>query len=174
MNRDRRRQALVKLLQLIRQDLDRERRGKQGVENLARALQQTPTFGAEDSQQNVTEKLHHMRSMLTYLEAMRYKVQSALAELDGRTRGGHPLAAHIQVTRDRQGLQQSVLKVPPWVREESLDRLAGDSPDWTDRGTADGNSVQPDSDFALYKLIIEKGVRTVTTNSGGTIFNRIH
>ncbi|PSN41936.1 hypothetical protein C0J52_06427 [Blattella germanica] len=140
MNRDRRRQALVKLLQLIRQDLDRERRGKQGVENLARALQQTPTFGAEDSQQNVTEKLHHMRSMLTYLEAMRYKVQSALAELDGRTRGGHPLAGHIQVTRDRQGLQQSVLK-------ESLDRLAGDSPDWTDRGTADGNSVQPDSDF---------------------------
>jgi hypothetical protein len=53
-------QALVKLLQLIRQDLDRERRGKQGVENLARALQQTPTFGAEDSQQNVTEKLHHV------------------------------------------------------------------------------------------------------------------
>lgn len=147
MNRDRRRQALVKLLQLIRQDLDRERRGKQGVENLARALQQTPTFGAEDSQQNVTEKLHHMRSMLTYLEAMRYKVQSALAELDGRARGGHPLAAHIQMTRDRQGLQQSVLKVPPWVREESLDRIAGDSPDWTDRGTADGNSVQPDSDF---------------------------
>jgi hypothetical protein len=147
MNRDRRRQALVKLLQLIRQDLDRERRGKQGVENLARALQQTPTFGSEDSQQNVTEKLHHMRSMLTYLEAMRYKVQSTLAELDGRARFGHPLAAHIQVTRDRQGLQQSVLKVPPWVREESLDRLAGDSPDWTDRGTADGNSVQPDSDF---------------------------
>lgn len=54
-------QALVKLLQLIRQDLDRERRGKQGVENLARALQQTPTFGSEDSQQNVTEKLHHVR-----------------------------------------------------------------------------------------------------------------
>lgn len=53
-------QALVKLLQLIRQDLDRERRGKQGVENLARALQQTPTFGTEDSQQNVIEKLHHV------------------------------------------------------------------------------------------------------------------
>jgi len=52
-----------------------------------------------------------MRSMLTYLEAMRYKVQGALAELDGRARVGHPLAAHIQVTRDRQGLQQSVLKV---------------------------------------------------------------
>jgi hypothetical protein len=41
----------------------------------------------------------------------------------------------------------TIMQVPPWVREESLDRLAGDSPDWTDRGTADGNSVQPDSDF---------------------------
>ncbi|GLH02880.1 Drebrin-like protein [Gryllus bimaculatus] len=147
MNRERRRQALVKILQLIRQDLERERRGKQGVESLARALQQTPNFGAEDSQQNLSEKLHHMRSMLTYLEAARYKVHSALAEIDGRARGSHPLAPHIQVTRDKQGLQQSVLKVPPWVRKESLDQLAGDSPDWTDRGAGDGNSVQPDSDF---------------------------
>ncbi|KAG8233678.1 hypothetical protein J437_LFUL014120 [Ladona fulva] len=136
MNRERRRQNLVKLLQLIRSDVERERRGKQGVENLARALQQTPTFGSQDSQQNVTEKLHHMCSMLTYLEAARYKVQSALAELDGRQRAPHPLAPHITVTRDRQGLQQSVLKLS-----------AGDSPDWTDRGKADGNSVQPDSDF---------------------------
>lgn len=60
MNRDRRKQSLVKLLQLIRQDLERERRGKQGVENLQRALQQTPNFGAEESQQNVDEKLHHV------------------------------------------------------------------------------------------------------------------
>jgi len=48
-------------MQLIKQDLERERRSKQGVENLARALQQTPNFGAEDSQQNVTEKLHHVK-----------------------------------------------------------------------------------------------------------------
>lgn len=60
MNRDRRKQALMKLLQLIRQDLERERRGKEGVENLQRALQQTPNFGAEESQQNVDEKLHHV------------------------------------------------------------------------------------------------------------------
>lgn len=60
MNRERRKQALVKLLQLIRQDLEREKRGKQGVENLQRALQQTPNFGAEESQQNVDEKLHHV------------------------------------------------------------------------------------------------------------------
>ncbi|XP_039280905.1 uncharacterized protein LOC111059427 isoform X2 [Nilaparvata lugens] len=145
MNKERRRQALYKILQLIRQDLERERRGKQGVENLARALKQTPNFGTEDSQQNVTEKLHHMRSMLAYLEAARYKVQSSVCELEGQPKSNHPLSSHIQVTRDRQGFQQSILKLPPWVRTESVDIV--ESPDWTDRGAADGNSVQPDSDF---------------------------
>lgn len=53
-------QALINLLQLIRADLERERRGKVGVENLARALKQTPTFASEDSQQNVHDKLHHV------------------------------------------------------------------------------------------------------------------
>lgn len=49
--------------------------------------------------------------MLTYLEASRYKVQNALAELDSRPRSGHALAPYITVTRDKSGLQQSVLKV---------------------------------------------------------------
>ncbi len=42
-----------------------------GVENLAKALRETPKFGGEESQQDVSEKLQHMRSMLTYLEACR-------------------------------------------------------------------------------------------------------
>ena len=52
-----------------------------------------------------------MRAMLTYLEAARYKVQSVLAELEGRPHQPHPLSSHIVVHRDRQGLQQSILKV---------------------------------------------------------------
>lgn len=60
MNRERRKQALVKLLQLIRQDIDRERKSKVGLENLSKAIKQTPNFGAEDSQQSVTEKLYHV------------------------------------------------------------------------------------------------------------------
>ena len=55
-----------------------------------------------------------MRSMLTYLEAARYKVHGTLSELDGQSRASHPLAPHIQVTRDRQGFQQSILKVCWW------------------------------------------------------------
>lgn len=61
-----------------------------------------------------------MRSMLTYLEGARYKVQSALAELESKQRTSHPLAAHITITRDKSGLQQSVLKV--FIQEKKLKR----------------------------------------------------
>lgn len=53
-------QALNKLLRLVMQDLEKERRGKNGVENLARAFKQSPNFASDDSQQNVSEKLHHV------------------------------------------------------------------------------------------------------------------
>ncbi|XP_042220680.1 nostrin-like isoform X1 [Homarus americanus] len=160
MNRERRREALEKFIQMLKTDLERERRGKQGVENLAKALQETPTFGGEESQQDVNDKLQHdaynrlqhMKAMLAYLEAARYKVQSSLDELSNKPKMTHPLAKHIEVHRDKQGLTFSILKVPPWVRGNSVDvSPASDSPtgspNWNDRGTADGTSVQPDSDF---------------------------
>ncbi|CAK1588321.1 unnamed protein product [Parnassius mnemosyne] len=118
MNRERRKQALLKILQLVKQDIDRERKSKQGLEKLSMAMKQTPTFGNDDSQQNVADKLYHMRSMLTYLEAVRYKISASLSELDNRSPVQHPLATHIQIIRDKQGLQQSILKVPPWLQED--------------------------------------------------------
>ncbi|XP_037076232.1 LOW QUALITY PROTEIN: nostrin-like [Pollicipes pollicipes] len=120
MNRERRKKALEQFLQLIRQDVGRERRGKDGVENLAKAMQEAPHFGNEGSQKDVHEKLQHMRAMLAYLEASRYKIQVALAEVEGQTRPQHPLSKHIQHHKDRQGMTQSVLKVPNWVRLDPL------------------------------------------------------
>ncbi|XP_072931208.1 nostrin [Epargyreus clarus] len=118
MNRERRKQAILKILQLVKQDSERERKSMQGLEKLSMAIKQTPTFGNDDSQQNVADKLYHMRSMLTYLEAVRYKMTSSLSELDSRPPVQHPLATHIQIIRDKQGLQQSILKVPPWLQSD--------------------------------------------------------
>ena len=61
-----------RFLRVVKSDIDRETKGMGGVENLAKALQETPKFGGEESQQDVQEKLQHMRSMLTFLEATRY------------------------------------------------------------------------------------------------------
>ncbi|RXG72824.1 Nostrin [Armadillidium vulgare] len=153
MNKARRREALEKFLKLIRSDIERERRGKQGVENLAKALQETPNFGGEDSQQDVNDKLQNMKAMLAYLEASRYKVQTTLNDINCRPKVSHPLAKHIETHRDKQGLPISILKVPPWIKGTSPDisplseSPTIGSPNWNDRGTADGTSVQPDSDF---------------------------
>uniref|UniRef100_A0A182UT55 SH3 domain-containing protein n=1 Tax=Anopheles merus TaxID=30066 RepID=A0A182UT55_ANOME len=117
MNRERRKQSLVKLLQLIRQDLDRERRSRNGLKGFSQTLDKNG-----ESNQNIADKLYHIRSMLTYLEGARYKLQSALLELDHKPRSSHPLAQHIQITRDRTGLQTSVLKVPLWLKHEQDDQ----------------------------------------------------
>lgn len=64
MNRERRKQALVRVLHLIRQDLEREKRGREGLETLHRAFIKTPAFAADESTQNVTDKLLHVSFLL--------------------------------------------------------------------------------------------------------------
>lgn len=49
-----------------------------------------------------------------------------------------------------------------WVRKDSVE-LSADNIDWTDRGTADGNSVQPDSDFGEY-LVTSSNVAYYSKN----------
>lgn len=54
MNRERRKQALIKLLQLVRQDLERERRSRNGLRGISQQLN-----NSSDSQ-SITDKLYHV------------------------------------------------------------------------------------------------------------------
>ncbi|KAL9883458.1 nostrin isoform 2-T7 [Glossina fuscipes fuscipes] len=130
MNRERRKHALVKLLQLVKTDLERERRSRNGLKNLSQSL-------TNQENQNITDKLYHIRSMLTYLEGARFKLHSALLELDHKPRSSHPLAQHIQITRDRTGLQQSVLKVPLWLKNNDRINTSAGSTTGDDSGDYD-------------------------------------
>ncbi|XP_030569243.1 nostrin isoform X2 [Drosophila novamexicana] len=137
MNRERRKHSLIKLLQLVKTDLERERRSRDGLRGLSQSLN-------NQEHQNITDKLYHIRSMLTYLEGARLKLHSALLELDHKPRTTHPLAQHIQITRDRTGLQQSILKVPNWMKnndktqntstllsQDNSDAIADDEDDYS-------------------------------------------
>lgn len=53
MNRERRKASLVKLLQLVRQDLDRERQSRHGLKELAHTL-------TDNDNQNLADKLYHV------------------------------------------------------------------------------------------------------------------
>jgi len=81
--------------------VEREARGKRGVENLARALHDTPTFGGEESQLDVTEKLHHLKAMVAFLEMTKVKLHNALAELEPNRvqKVDHPLFKYLEVKR---------------------------------------------------------------------------
>lgn len=57
MNRERRKQSLVKLLQLIKQDLERERKSRSGLKGFSQ------TINNQDNQ-NITDKLYHVRTEL--------------------------------------------------------------------------------------------------------------
>lgn len=60
MRKERRREILQRFLNLLKHDMELERKGKQGVENLAKVFQETPTFGDAEAQQDVFEKLQHV------------------------------------------------------------------------------------------------------------------
>jgi len=136
MNKERRRESLSKLVGILKADIERERKGKAGVENLAKALQETPKFGGEDSQQDVQDKLQHMQAMLTYLEATRFKILNVMLDLEGKQRVSHPMAAYLDNIKDKQGLSQSILRVPSWFVADSQQVPL----EWEDRGTADGGA----------------------------------
>lgn len=92
-----------------------------------------------------------IRSMLTYLEGARFKLQSALLELDHKPRGSHPLAPHIQITRDRTGLQQSILKVPLWLKNSEEEKANNDIVvlNGSDSGTEASSTVDGKNDVVI-------------------------
>lgn len=61
MNRERRKHAIVKLLQLVRTDIERERKSRNGLKGI------TLTLNAQDNQ-NVADKLYHVKFLeMTYV-----------------------------------------------------------------------------------------------------------
>lgn len=121
MQLDRRKESLEKFLMMIMRDLEMERKGREGVENLARVFHETPRFGDEEAQADVQEKLRQLKQTLAFLEATRYKLQCVLLSLDGQLRPSHPLSAHIEQHRDKQGHPQSILKIPTWIARGGID-----------------------------------------------------
>ena len=61
-----------------------------------------------------------MRSMMTYLEASRFKALNVMMDLESRPRVSHSLSSYIDYSKDKQGLTAASLKIPSWVRPEPL------------------------------------------------------
>ena len=72
MNRERRKQSLVKLLQLIRQDLERERKSRASLKGYTKSFE-----NAESNNQNVIDKLYHVSGNLDIIFIIRFFINES-------------------------------------------------------------------------------------------------
>lgn len=56
--------------------------------------------------------------MMNFLEASHYKLANSFAKLDGQQKLEHKFAQYIETSRDKQGLQVSMLKLPTNIANE--------------------------------------------------------
>ncbi|XP_052799603.1 nostrin-like isoform X2 [Mya arenaria] len=109
---DRRKTALQTYLLHIRQSIEREQKGREGVEKLVGVYKERPNFADADAQEETRQRLTQMIYMTNFLEANHYKIASNIAELDGTNKPSHKFAKYIEGSRDKQGMLVSTLKLP--------------------------------------------------------------
>ena len=102
-------QALQKFVFIIKQDLDREKKGAIGTENLAKAIAEDTKI--DNAHHDISDKLYYIKSMFLYLEGARCKIENALADQEGRQRSNKTITQYMRYQRDKQGLPQTILKV---------------------------------------------------------------
>ena len=102
-----------------------------------------------------------------------------MMHVEGRPRVHHPMSSYIDYGKDKQGMTQSLLRIPHWVKTDPLPPIPNaeyippessltpnkeyipPGLDWSDRGMADGGS--PDYSPHL----------TTTVGVTGNIFNLV-
>jgi hypothetical protein len=112
MDDTRRKQALTNFLIAIQADLEKELKGKEGVEKLAEVYQNKPNYGDADAQADTWQRLAQVNASINYLEAAKYKVECCLAEIEGREKPQFQHSSYIERNRDKTGYNVSILRVP--------------------------------------------------------------
>ncbi|XP_048755732.2 nostrin-like isoform X8 [Ostrea edulis] len=112
MNGERRKNALQNYLLYLRQSLEREKKGKEGVEKLVGVYKERPNFADQDAQEDARQRLCQVMFMMNFLEASHYKIASVLAKLECQPKLEHKFAKYIETQRDKQGIPTSVLRLP--------------------------------------------------------------
>lgn len=111
MNMDRRRSNLEKRIQGVEEEIERQKKAKQGVQSLSKAYQDTPDFCDEKGHSDVSRQLVEADSMLNMLKANHYKLLCAHAEISNAPRPTSHFSDYIQTAKDKQS-QISLLRIP--------------------------------------------------------------
>ncbi|XP_031568127.1 nostrin-like [Actinia tenebrosa] len=122
MNFDRRKEILENKIRVMTAELEKEKNAKEGIKTLLETYTDNPEYTHQEGQQDVATQWKHATAVIDSLQASLFKLQCALANVCGHDKPTHQLMDYITTTRDKQGVVQSVLRIP-------LDRVAGHSHD---------------------------------------------
>ncbi|XP_076327737.1 nostrin-like isoform X1 [Tachypleus tridentatus] len=129
MQLERRHESLNRVLNLLQQDLELERKGKQRLEELVKV-----------SHEDVA-RFDTFPTLEMFLEATQRKIQCVLADLDAMAQ---PSTTQSLVFDKHKQDVRTILKVPEWLRVDQTSSSSSWSSDSstpeTDRGLADGVS----------------------------------
>ncbi|KAL5006934.1 hypothetical protein ScPMuIL_015740 [Solemya velum] len=118
MKSERRRKSLLHYLVFLKQSMERERKGREGVEKLVEVYKARPNFADQDAQEETRQKLKQVTYMMNFLEASHYKISSYVSTLDGQQKPSHKFATYMEQSRDKQGIPITTLKLPPNIALE--------------------------------------------------------
>ncbi|KAJ8313958.1 hypothetical protein KUTeg_008519 [Tegillarca granosa] len=100
MKSDRRKSALQNYLLYLRQAIEREKKGKEGVEKLVEVYEQRPNFADKDAQDDARQRLAQVTFTMNFLEASHFKMASVLAKLEGQPKMTHKFSPYVEHTHD--------------------------------------------------------------------------
>ncbi|XP_012937667.1 nostrin [Aplysia californica] len=112
LNNERRKEALKNYLIHLHQFIEKERKGKEGVEKLVEVYRNKPSFADPETQQDTRQKLEQTTFMLNFLEASHFKVNSYLCKTEGKSVPSSMFAQYIETVRDKQNYLVSTLRLP--------------------------------------------------------------
>lgn len=112
MDNERRKIALKNYLLHIHQLVEKEKKGKEGVEKLVEVYKNKPTFADADTQEDTREKLKQTVFLLNFLEASHFKINNYLCKMEGRSLPSGIYSSYIETLRDKQSYLVSTLRLP--------------------------------------------------------------
>ncbi|GFO30596.1 nostrin-like isoform x4 [Plakobranchus ocellatus] len=112
MDNERRKEALKNYLIHLQQYIEKERKGKEGVQKLIEVYRNKPSFANPETQEDTRQKLEQTTFMLNFLEASHFKINGYLCKMEGKSSPSNMFQDYIETVRDRQSYLVSTLRLP--------------------------------------------------------------
>ncbi|XP_077979093.1 nostrin-like [Glandiceps talaboti] len=112
MKPNRRRASIQTKICLLGQMIDKEVKGKEGLQRLTGVYSDNPQYTSNVGMDDTILQIRQADAMVETLSACQYKLQCTIAVMERKAKPEHKLSMYITSQKDKSGLQQSVLNIP--------------------------------------------------------------